>query len=87
MNQRLSLAPSLKAAVTGAALLLVPSVQASEGNSSGQDRMAPRLGDFAFKVEPGVVFPITDPQSRIFKVGGGQTIKALWLVNKYLCWP
>jgi len=85
MNERLSLTTSLKAAVTGAALLLlVPSVQASEGNSSGQNRMAPRLGDFAFKVEPGGVFPITDPQSRIFKVGGGQTIKALWLVNKYL---
>jgi outer membrane protein OmpA-like peptidoglycan-associated protein len=35
-------------------------------------------------VEPGVAIPLTTPQSQLFKVGGGETIKALWSLNRYL---
>jgi outer membrane protein OmpA-like peptidoglycan-associated protein len=36
------------------------------------------------KVEPGVAFPLTHPQSQLFKTGGGETIKALWGLTPYL---
>ena len=85
MTQESRLARSAKAAITGAALLLLgPFPQASEAETSGHNPMPAQVGDFALKVEPGVALPLTDPQSDVFKVGGGQTIKALWTVNKYL---
>jgi outer membrane protein OmpA-like peptidoglycan-associated protein len=85
MTQESRLARSAKAAITGAALLLLgPFTQASEAETSGHNPMPAQVGDFALKVEPGVALPLTDPQSDVFKVGGGQTIKALWTVNKYL---
>jgi hypothetical protein len=46
--------------------------------------LQPRLGDFSLKVEPGFALPLTHPQSQIFKTGGSETIKALWVVNDYL---
>jgi outer membrane protein OmpA-like peptidoglycan-associated protein len=85
MTQRFQLAHSVKAALVGAAMLLVvPFTQASEIETSGSSPRPAQLGDFALKVEPGVALPLTHPQSQIFKVGGGQTIKALWLVNGYM---
>jgi outer membrane protein OmpA-like peptidoglycan-associated protein len=36
------------------------------------------------KIEPGVAFPLTQPQSEIFKTGGSATIKALWSLTGYL---
>ena len=85
MTQRSPLAHLAKAAMTGAALLLLaPFTQASEAETSGHNPMPAQLGDFALKVEPGVAFPLTHPQSQVFKVGGGQTIKALLTLNKYL---
>jgi outer membrane protein OmpA-like peptidoglycan-associated protein len=42
------------------------------------------MGNFALQVEPGVALPLTNPQSGIFKTGGGQTLKALWVVNDAL---
>lgn len=45
--------------------------------------MPARIGAFSLKVEPGVALPLNHPQSQIFKTGGGQTLKALWVVNEY----
>jgi len=85
MTQRSPLAHLAKATITSVALLLVaPFTQASEAETSGHNPMPAQVGDFALKVEPGVALPLTDPQSDVFKVGGGQTVKALWTLNKYL---
>jgi outer membrane protein OmpA-like peptidoglycan-associated protein len=85
MTQRFPLAHSAKVAITSVALLLLaPSTQASEAETSGSDPRPAQLGDFSLKVEPGVALPLTHPQSKLFKVGGGQSIKALWMVNKYM---
>ena len=85
MTQKSPLAHSAKAAITSVALLLVaPFTQASEAETSGSNPRPAQVGDFALKVEPGVALPLTSPQSQIFKVGGGQSIKALWIVNKYM---
>jgi len=74
-----------KAALTGAALLLgSPSARASETETSSYRPLPARIGDFSLKVEPGVAIPLTHPQSRVFDTGGGETIKALWLVNEYM---
>jgi outer membrane protein OmpA-like peptidoglycan-associated protein len=43
-----------------------------------------RPGDFSLLVEPGVALPLTSPQLDLFKTGGGQTVKALWVVNEYV---
>lgn len=78
-----SLAPFVKAFIAGVALLFVgPFVQASEVNLSDTRPLRTRPGDFVLLVEPGVAIPLTSPQSDLFKVGGGQTIKALWVVNE-----
>lgn len=79
---RFPLAHSAKTALTGACLLLFSqSAQAAESETSGYGPLPARIGDFALKVEPGVALPLTHPQSQIFKTGGGETIKALWVVN------
>lgn len=38
----------------------------------------------SLKLEPGVVIPTTAPQSAIYDVGGGQSLKALFGINRYL---
>jgi outer membrane protein OmpA-like peptidoglycan-associated protein len=74
-----------QATIFVAALMLhVPIVQASAVEPLGDNPLPARLGDFALKVEPGVALPLASPQSRIFKTGGGETIKALWVVNEYM---
>ena len=40
--------------------------------------------DFSFKLEPGVAIPLTAPQSDLYGVGGGQTVKALFGLTRYL---
>jgi outer membrane protein OmpA-like peptidoglycan-associated protein len=68
-----------------AAIVGVPSLFLAPIARSGEAKPLPaEAGDFALKVEPGVAFPLTDPQARLFKTGGGQSIKALWTLNKYL---
>ncbi len=42
------------------------------------------FADVAIKLEPGVVVPTTAPQSEIYDVGGGQSLKALFGINPYL---
>jgi len=85
MTRRFPLAHAAKPALTVAAILLVvPFTQASETETAGSNPRPAQLGDFALKVEPGVAIPLSHPQSQIFKVGVGQTIKALWMVNGYM---
>ncbi|CAN5923767.1 hypothetical protein BH11MYX3_BH11MYX3_00340 [soil metagenome] len=39
---------------------------------------------FSIKLEPGVAVPLSEPQSDIYDVGGGQSLKALFGVSPYL---
>jgi outer membrane protein OmpA-like peptidoglycan-associated protein len=81
-NKRRTL--SATTSLTAVALLLVVSlVDAEEYRVAGQ-LLPAKAGQFSLKVEPGVAFPLTSPQSDLFDVGGGQTIKALWALTPYL---
>jgi outer membrane protein OmpA-like peptidoglycan-associated protein len=40
--------------------------------------------DFTFKLEPALAIPIDSPQSRIYDVGGAQSLKALFGITPYL---
>ena len=74
-----------KTALAGAAFLLWgPSAHAADTETSSYQPLPARIGDFSLKVEPGLAIPLTHPQSRIYDTGGGETIKALWLVNEYM---
>jgi outer membrane protein OmpA-like peptidoglycan-associated protein len=76
---------SVKAALIGTAVMLfAQSVQAADTEVAGDMPLPGRMEDLALKVEPGVALPLTNPQSRIFKTGGGETIKALWVVNEHM---
>ena len=66
------------------ALLLATLAQGSEVEKSNGNPLPARAGELSLKVEPGVAFPLSRPQSRIFDVGGGETIKALLSLNGYL---
>lgn len=73
------------ATITGGALLLLTqSARADEVQALGPDRLPAKVGDFSLKIEPGVAFPLSRPQSQRFKVGGGETVKALWVLTPYL---
>lgn len=41
-------------------------------------------GDFSLRIEPGLSVPLTDPQAQRFTLGGSQTVKAAWNLNRYL---
>jgi outer membrane protein OmpA-like peptidoglycan-associated protein len=82
MHNRFPLARSANKAFASACLLLLAqSAQASDSEPSTYAPLPARIGDFALKIEPGVALPLTHPQSQIFKTGGSETIKALWVVN------
>jgi outer membrane protein OmpA-like peptidoglycan-associated protein len=73
------------AALTGATLLwFAPLLHADDLQPTNGQPMPAQAGDFALKVEPGLAIPLTHPQSQRFKVGGGETIKALWTLNEFL---
>lgn len=85
MHMSFPLAHSTKTAFAGAALLLFAQfAEAADSETSSYNPLPGRIGDFALKMEPGVALPLTHPQSQIFKTGGSETIKALWLVNAYM---
>ncbi len=87
MTHRLSLLVSAKIAMAAAALVVAPLArfaQAQEVAPAGQNPLPAQAGDFTLKLEPGLALPLTHPQSQLFKVGGGQTVKALWAVNPYI---
>jgi outer membrane protein OmpA-like peptidoglycan-associated protein len=77
------LAP-LPKTVIAAVLLCGRFALASEEGSSDYRPLPARLGDFSLLVEPGVALALTSPQSDLFKTGGGETLKALWVVNEYM---
>jgi len=58
--------------------------RATEVEAAAGAPLPSEAGDFTLKVEPGVAFPLTEPQSQRFKTGGGQTMKALWGLTPYL---
>ena len=43
-----------------------------------------RAFDFSLKVEPGLVVPLDQPQSRLFEIGGGATLKGLFGLGRYV---
>lgn len=43
-----------------------------------------RAENISFKLEPGLAVPLSAPQSRIYNVGGGQTLKLLFGLTPYL---
>ena len=71
------------ATVTGW-LLCAPTLQAQELHASWGARMPARTGSFSLKIEPGLAFPLTSPQSDLFNVGGGETIKGLFALTPFL---
>ena len=67
-----------------AAVLLAAPAAAADDAVAGHDPLPSRAGDFSLKIEPGVAVPLTTPQSQIFSPGPGETLKAMWLLNRYL---
>lgn len=83
MNEKRSLTSSVKAALTATTLVLAGLAHAADDRVRGAPLKA-EPGDFALKIETGIVIPLTTPQSSLFVVGGSQTVKALWTLNEYL---
>jgi outer membrane protein OmpA-like peptidoglycan-associated protein len=71
-------------AVAGALPLFAPFARASDLEPTTRKRLASEPGDFTLKVELGFASPLGEPQSQLFKTGGGETIKALWALSPYL---
>ena len=46
--------------------------------------IAASAAEFSFLLQPGVAVPLTAPQSERFETGGGQSVKALFGLNRYL---
>jgi outer membrane protein OmpA-like peptidoglycan-associated protein len=70
--------------IIGAALLLLaPIAWAEEVEPAVGDPLPTQPGDFSLRVEPGLALPLGAPQSDIFNVGGGQSIKAMWGLSRY----
>jgi outer membrane protein OmpA-like peptidoglycan-associated protein len=85
MTHGISSARPARAAALGAALLfLAPFAQAAETATANHDPLPTKAGAFTLKLEPGVSFPLTTPQSDLFDTGGSLTIKGLWSLNRYL---
>jgi outer membrane protein OmpA-like peptidoglycan-associated protein len=61
-----------------------PDAHAQEVHASARARLPVHSGRFSLKVEPGLAFPLTSPQSDLFKVGAGETVKGLWALTPYL---
>jgi outer membrane protein OmpA-like peptidoglycan-associated protein len=45
---------------------------------------AAKAVNFSLKLEPGIAIPLSAPQSQIYDVGGGQSLEALFGINRYL---
>jgi len=85
MNHRVHLALSRTVATAAAALLLMSTAaQAAETATTNHDPLPTEAGAFTLKLEPGVSFPLTTPQSDLFDTGGSLAIKGLWSLNRYL---
>lgn len=83
MNRRISGAFSTSVVVVGAAFLLFAPLARAADETPGRP-LPTRPGAFSLKLEAGFAIPLTDPQARLFDVGGGQTVKAFWALNRHL---
>ncbi len=72
------------AAVVAAFLLLTPVAGGAQAAATSQDPLPAEAGAFSLKLEPGVAFPLTKPQSKLFTAGGALSVKGLWSLNRYL---
>jgi outer membrane protein OmpA-like peptidoglycan-associated protein len=90
MKRTSSLITSALVAATVALLVFGPVAsgariaRAAEADARPGNPLPAEAGDFALKIEPGVAFPLTGPQSRLFETGGAETLKALWALTPYL---
>lgn len=84
MKPRTLLPLSVAVAVVGATLLLLAPDARAQTPTADQNIQPPKRGDVALKIEPGLAVPLTQPQSQLFKVGVGETIKVMFVLNKYL---
>jgi len=89
MNLRHLPALLAKFVIVGAALLLLTptaqaQAQAQEVKKQPRNPVPAQLGDFTLIIQPGLAIPLSAPQSSLYNIGGGQTIKGLWTLNKYL---
>jgi outer membrane protein OmpA-like peptidoglycan-associated protein len=85
MNQSIFSTRTIRAAALGAALmLLAPLAQAVEPAASNRDPLPTEAGAFTLKLQPGVSFPLTKPQTDRFDLGGSLAVKGLWSINRYL---
>jgi outer membrane protein OmpA-like peptidoglycan-associated protein len=84
MNQRTPRALSRTVAAAAALLLTASMARAAEVAATTTDPLPTRAGEFALKLEPGVSFPLTTPQSDLFTAGGQLSVKGLWSINRYL---
>lgn len=83
MKQSYRRSPSTHALMTSAVLLIAPGVSAQEARIAEVNRLPAKAGEFSLKVEPGLAIPLTAPQSELFELGGGQTVKAFWALNEH----
>ncbi len=83
MNEHNRPAPPAIAGLAGIALLLCTSATGAQEVSASGSLLPAEPGDFSLKVEPGLAIPLTRPQSQLFGLGGGQTVKALWALSPY----
>ncbi len=79
-----SMPPARAAALGAALLLLAPFAQAAEPSATNRDPLPTEPGAFTLKLQPGVSFPLTKPQTDRFDLGGSLTVKGLWSINRYL---
>jgi outer membrane protein OmpA-like peptidoglycan-associated protein len=85
MSHRFPLVMSKTVATVAAALLsLAPVTQAADSAPTSQDPLPTKPWAFSLKLEPGVSFALTAPQSSLFSTGGSMTVKGLWTLNRYL---
>ncbi len=83
MNRKSRLVITVRAALTGAALLLFPTFARAAEEVAADQSLPARPGDFSLKVEPGIAVPLSPPQSQLFQVGGSETIKGLFSLSRY----
>jgi len=83
MKRAIALPARSLATLAGAALFTFAS-PISPAFAAAPQPLPSAIGDFALKIEPGLFIPLTEPQSGRFKLGGGQTVKALVNLHPYV---
>jgi len=60
------------------------SLSASAQEQAPRARLPAQRGSFSLKIDTGVAWPVARPQSRMFEMGGSETVKALWSLKPLL---